>query len=78
MKENPDVEMKKEDREQLVELGSDITKSSRGNIYTLTIIGQVEGHRSFLKQQKQPSMNMYCLCLPELRKATRLTVCCCC
>ena len=32
MKENPDVEMKKEDREQLVELGSDITKSSRGNI----------------------------------------------
>ena len=45
MKENPDVEMKKEDREQLVELGSDITKSSRGNIYTLTIIGQVEGHQ---------------------------------
>ena len=45
MKENPDVEMKKEDREQLVELGSDITKSMRGNIYTLTIIGQVEGHQ---------------------------------
>ena len=33
------------DREQIVELGSDITKSERGNIYTLTIIGQVEGHQ---------------------------------
>jgi ATP-dependent protease ClpP protease subunit len=33
------------DREQIVELGSDITKSSKGNIYTLTIIGQIEGHQ---------------------------------
>ena len=31
--------------EQVVELGSDITKSKKGNIYTLTIIGQVEGHQ---------------------------------
>ena len=38
-------EANKEDREQIVELGSDITKSSKGNIYTLTIIGQVEGHQ---------------------------------
>lgn len=35
----------KEEQEQLVELGSDITKSDNGNIYTLTIIGQVEGHQ---------------------------------
>ena len=33
------------DLERVVELGSDITKSSKGNIYTLTIIGQVEGHQ---------------------------------
>lgn len=33
------------DRDQIVELGSDITKSSKGNIYTLTIIGQIEGHQ---------------------------------
>ena len=44
MSENKDAEMKKQEREQIVELGSDITKSSKGNIYTLTIIGQVEGH----------------------------------
>ena len=31
--------------EQINQLGSDITKSSKGNIYTLTIIGQVEGHQ---------------------------------
>lgn len=40
MKDHSD--MKKQ--EQLVELGSDVTKSHKGNVYTLTIIGQVEGH----------------------------------
>lgn len=39
------TDLKQEEREQIVELGSDITKSSKGNIYTLTIIGQVEGHQ---------------------------------
>lgn len=39
------AEMKQEDREQIVELGSDLSKSDRGNIYTLTIIGQIEGHQ---------------------------------
>ena len=45
MDEKKSPEMKQEEREQVIELGSDITKSSRGNIYTLTIIGQVEGHQ---------------------------------
>ena len=35
----------KEQREQIVELGSDLTNSKKGNIYTLTIIGQIEGHQ---------------------------------
>jgi ATP-dependent protease ClpP protease subunit len=39
-----DAEMKKQDREDIKELGADITRSEKGNIYTLTIIGQVEGH----------------------------------
>lgn len=45
MEEKTNPEMKKEEREQIVELGSDITKGTHGNIYTLTIIGQVEGHQ---------------------------------
>ena len=45
MSENKDAQMKQEEREQVIELGSDITKTSKGNIYTLTIIGQVEGHQ---------------------------------
>ena len=45
MNTDNNAEMKKEEREQVVELGSDITKSDKGNIYTLTIIGQVEGHQ---------------------------------
>lgn len=43
MQENP--EKKEQEREQIVELGSDLTKSGKGKIYTLTIIGQVEGHQ---------------------------------
>jgi len=34
-----------EGRQRLIDLGSAITRSSRGNIYTLTIVGQVEGHQ---------------------------------
>lgn len=44
MNSKNDPEMKKQEREDVKELGSDITRSERGNIYTLTIIGQVEGH----------------------------------
>ncbi len=37
--------MHKEDQlDALTELGGDLTKSQKGNIYTLTIIGQIEGH----------------------------------
>ena len=31
--------------DRLTELGADLTSSKNGNIYTLTIIGQVEGHQ---------------------------------
>ena len=34
-----------EERDDLLELGSDVSKTSKGNIYTLTIIGQIEGHQ---------------------------------
>lgn len=42
--------MEKYDKEQeqkseLFDLGADLSKSSKGNIYTLTIIGQIEGHQ---------------------------------
>ena len=39
------AEMKEQEQKQVVELGSDLTKSAKGNIYTLTIIGQIEGHQ---------------------------------
>ena len=38
-------EINEQEQDRVVELGSDITKSEKGNIYTLTIIGQVEGHQ---------------------------------
>ena len=45
MIDSNNADMKEQDRELIQQLGSDITKSSEGNIYTLTIIGQVEGHQ---------------------------------
>jgi len=45
MNSNGNSDMIKEEREQVLELGSDLTKTNRGNIYTLTIIGQIEGHQ---------------------------------
>ena len=39
------AEIREQEREQIIELGSDVTKGKDGRIYTLTIIGQVEGHQ---------------------------------
>ena len=43
------------DQQRIVDLGSAVNHSKRGNIYTLTIVGQVEGHQV----------------LPETAKATK-------
>lgn len=45
MNEQKNPDMRKQEREQLVELGSDLTRTGSSNIYTLTIIGQIEGHQ---------------------------------
>lgn len=34
-----------EEQDKLLELGSEVSKNDNGNIYTLTIIGQIEGHQ---------------------------------
>lgn len=43
LENNP--EMRKQEREDILELGSELTTSGNSNIYTLTIIGQIEGHQ---------------------------------
>lgn len=45
MNEQKNPEMRKQEREQIIDLGSDVTRSGNSNIYTLTIIGQIEGHQ---------------------------------
>ncbi len=47
---NPDLV--EQNREQVLELGSDLTRGKHGNIYTLTIIGQVEGHQTLPETAK--------------------------
>lgn len=45
MNDNNQTDMKQAEQEQIQQLGSDLTQSSMGRIYTLTIIGQIEGHQ---------------------------------
>ena len=40
-----DADLKKEEREDIVQLGADVSRGNVGNIYTLTIIGQIDGHQ---------------------------------
>ena len=41
-----DTANKTEKNSRIEELGSGFTKSDKGNIYILTIIGQIEGHQA--------------------------------
>lgn len=45
MQDDKDLALSKEERERINDLGAQITKNKQGNIYTLTIIGQIEGHQ---------------------------------
>lgn len=45
VEENKDLNKENEEIDRVVELGAEVIKNSRGSIYTLTIIGQVEGHQ---------------------------------
>ena len=36
---------RRDDSQQIIDFGSAVSRSARGNIYTLTIVGQVEGHQ---------------------------------
>ena len=47
---NPDAV--EQSREQVLELGSDLTKGKNGNIYTLTVSGQIEGHQTLPETAK--------------------------
>lgn len=45
MDQEKELLITKEERERINDLGSEITKNKQGSIYTLTIIGQIEGHQ---------------------------------
>lgn len=52
MNQMNDADLLKEDRQQIKDFGTDISKTSKGNIYTLTIIGQIEGHQALPESVK--------------------------
>lgn len=45
MHENTENKKNQEEQDRLIELGSELSQTTKGNIYTLSIIGQIEGHQ---------------------------------
>ncbi len=43
--EDKEKDLQNEQQERIVELGSAVTEKKQGSIYTLTVIGQIEGHQ---------------------------------
>ena len=77
MQEQNNADIKKQEREQVVELGSDLTKSDKGNIYTLTIIGQVEGHMIAPETVKTTKYEHVLPLLAGIEESGTLTACFC-
>ena len=63
--------------DKLTELGADLTKSSHGNIYTLTIIGQVEGHQVLPENAKTTKYEHILPLLANIEESEE-TACCSC
>ena len=78
MNTKKDADLKKQEQEQIVELGSDMTKSQKGNIYTLTIIGQVEGHQVAPETVKTTKYEHVLPLLAGIEEVMRSTVSFCC
>ena len=64
--------------ELLTELGAELTRSRKGSIYTLTIIGQVEGHQVLPENAKTTNTRIFCRSWPTSRRARRSPACCSC
>ena len=57
--------------QNVVDFGSAMTKTAHGTVYTLAIIGQIEGHTAAPTARKLPSMSICCLCWRSWRRAGR-------
>lgn len=50
--EQESIPVKNEQTEQVLELGAGLARTDRGNVYILTIIGQIEGHQALPENVK--------------------------
>lgn len=66
---------KDQQNEQLVDLGAATTSTSRGSIYTLTIVGQIEGHQALPENVKTTKYEHDAPLLASWRRARRSTGC---
>lgn len=57
--------------QNVVDFGSAMTKTAHGTVYTLAIIGQIEGHTAAPNGTKTPSMSTCCPCWRSWRRAGR-------
>ena len=65
-------------QERLEELGAGLTQTKRGNIYTLTIIGQIEGHQAQPETIKTTKYEHVLPLLATIEESETSTACCSC
>lgn len=71
---NPDAV--EQSREQVLELGSDLTKGKTATFTPSRSLVRLRGIRPCQRPPKPPNMSMSCRFWRELRRATRLTASC--
>lgn len=59
--------------QNVVDFGSAMTKTAHGTVYTLAIIGQIEGHTAAPNGTKTTQYGICCLCWRSWRRAGRWT-----
>ena len=74
----PETDTQNEAAQAILDFGSAMTATPHGNIYCLTIIGQIEGHMTASSGTKPPSTSTSSPSLPSWRSPARWRGSCSC
>lgn len=70
--EDRTAEDRKEDREDIIETGSITTKSDKGNIHCIVIVGQIEGHNVLPSENKSTKYEHVCPQLAAIEESDEI------
>ncbi len=70
--ENKSPDAREQDREEIYEHGSGATRSERGNIHWITIVGQIEGHNVLPSENKSTKYEHVCPQLAAIEESDEI------